>query len=652
MPVCITDAFFRAYYKQNNQHEGKRKMNRLKDESSPYLLQHADNPVDWYPWGDAAFARAKAENKPIFLSIGYSTCHWCHVMAEESFADPEIAKILNRDFISVKVDREERPDIDSIYMTVCQAMTGSGGWPMSIFMTPEKKPFFAGTYFPRHATMGMVGFDELIGKIGVAWKRKQGEMEHAAEEILRELRQMKQETVIDKGFSETTLRETLMHLEAEAMTQLQDCFDPTYGGFGTAPKFPMAPTLLFLLQRWEETQDETALAMAERTLLQMYKGGIYDHIGGGFCRYSTDQYFFAPHFEKMLYDNALLIAAYSMAYRLTGKGFYLRVAEETADWAFREMCSGKGGFFAAQDAGGKGEEGKFYTFDEEELLALLGKTDGKAFCSRYGCREKGNFEGKNILHLLAHAQPDEADKKLREQVYQYRKQRYKLATDDKQLTAWNGLMAAGLAELYRATGEKKYLHGAKSCIRFFWMLAAGDDGRLILPVSYRNGEAKGRGLLTDYGAMLFALLQVYAACGEEDWLKQALRLQEAATDNFYDDEKGGFTLWGKYHEALLFNQKEIDDSPLPSGNALMAWSLHRLAVYCENEALRQEAAKQFAYMAGRLQATGYPAGSSFFLMAAGEYLHPEKFYSCQNGVCAPLRGKQWGKSDCRKETES
>ena len=365
--------------------------NRLKGESSPYLIQHSENPVDWYPWCEEAFEKAKAEDKPVFLSVGYSTCHWCHVMAHESFEDAETAEILNKYFVSIKVDKEERPDIDSIYMTVCQAMTGSGGWPMSVFMTNDKKPFFAGTYFPKTSRYGMPGFVDLLKTVAGSWQNQRQKLIDSAERIVNSVKNA-------EGEIET--RTTDENPVADALNYFRKSFDEKYGGFGVAPKFPTPHNLWFLLRCFEKGLGENAGEMACFTLNRMYHGGIFDHIGYGFSRYSTDRYFLVPHFEKMLYDNALMIIAYCKAYRLTKKQIYLDIAEKTALYIMREMTSPEGGFYSAQDADSDGEEGKYYVFDPSEIISLLGEKEGEEFNKHFGITEKGNFEGKSIPNLL------------------------------------------------------------------------------------------------------------------------------------------------------------------------------------------------------------------------------------------------------------
>lgn len=425
--------------------------NQLKNEISPYLLQHAENPVDWNPWCKEAFEKAKSEDKPIFLSIGYSTCHWCHVMAHESFEDEKTAKILNKYFISIKVDREERPDIDSVYMSVCQAFTGSGGWPMSIFMTWDKKPFFAGTYFPPYSHYGMPGFSDLLNAIANQWNNNRSELLHSADEIIIHLKNMESS---GKNLNNTNLIESAVRIFSES-------FDSVYGGFGSAPKFPTPHNLLFLALYSKQNDNSDILQMVEKTLVQMRKGGIFDHIGYGFSRYSTDKYFLAPHFEKMLYDNALLIIAYSAAYSITRNNFYLHTAEKTAEYVLREMTSPDGGFYCAQDADSQGVEGKFYTFTLSEILDILGDEKGKRFAQVFDITANGNFEGVNIPNLLKSNDLNSDFSDEIQMLYDYRKKRTRLHLDDKILISWNSLMIAALSALYRASHNENIFRQPK-----------------------------------------------------------------------------------------------------------------------------------------------------------------------------------------------
>ena len=581
--------------------------NHLKNQTSPYLLQHADNPVDWYPWSEEAFTKARVEDKPVFLSIGYSTCHWCHVMAHESFEDLEIADILNKYYVSIKVDKEERPDVDSIYMAVCQAFTGSGGWPTSIFMTAEQKPFFAGTYFPKTARYGSIGFKELLLIIHQKWKNERDALVDSADKITAALNQHH----VAASQAEGTLLDT-------ALRWYEQNFDASFGGFGGAPKFPTPHNLLFLMQQYEKQGNRQALNMAEITLQKMYAGGLFDHIGYGFCRYSTDRYYLVPHFEKMLYDNALLILAYCKAYELTGKSFYLEVAKKTASYILDEMTSPKGGFYSAQDADSDGEEGKYYVFTPEEIIELLGQADGTAFCERFGITKTGNFEGKSIPNLL-HAKDltDERFDCFLPTLRDYRRGRTRLHTDDKILTAWNALMIAALCRLYRCSRDHRYLEAAKKAQGFIENSLFSQD---TLYVSFRDGKLGEHGFLDDYASYIFALLSLYDATLEETFLCRAMQLTRETVTQYYDSEHGGFYLSGRDNETLLFRPKECYDGALPSGNSLITYVLVRLNALLPDYSTENILNKQLAYMAG--EAEQYPAGFSMFLMALSDFLAP------------------------------
>lgn len=580
--------------------------NHLQHESSPYLLQHAENPVDWYPWCAEAFQRAKAEDKPVFLSIGYSTCHWCHVMAHESFEDPEIAALLNRWFISIKVDKEERPDIDSIYMAVCQAFTGSGGWPTSIFMTAEQKPFFAGTYFPKSSRRGMIGLRELLTAIHQKWESDRTLLLRQAEEIVSELGRSGQSS----GSPDIAILE-------DAVALYRQTYDLKHGGFGGAPKFPTPHNLLFLLAWYERHGDDACLEMAEHTLTQMYRGGLFDHIGYGFCRYSTDARFLVPHFEKMLYDNALLIMAYCRAYAVTKKAQYLEIAEKTAAYILREMTAPEGGFYSAQDADSDGEEGKYYLLTPEEVTALLGPEEGEAFCRHFDITPGGNFEGKNIPDLL---NSDPADKRFDmdlERVRQYRKTRCALHLDDKILTSWNSLMIAAMCQLYRLSGNTAYLTAAKRADAFIQEHLM-ENGTLF--VSYRDGRRGVKGFLDDYAAYIFAQLALYGATLEREYLDRAERLCETVLSSFQDRENGGFYLYGGDSEALILRPKETYDGAMPSGNSLMAWNLVHLSQLTSGSGYEAAAERQLAFLAP--EAERYPTGYAMFLLALLEHEDP------------------------------
>lgn len=580
--------------------------NHLKNETSPYLLQHKSNPVDWYPWGEEAFSRARSENRPIFLSIGYSTCHWCHVMARECFEDGETADILNEYFICIKVDKEERPDIDSIYMNVCQAMTGSGGWPLSVFITPDQKPFFAGTYFPKPA------FQKLLYQIHALWETSREELTASGAEIEKALK----DDNIEKG-------ELSQALIDRAFNQLENSFDEQYGGFGFAPKFPTPHNLIFLLNYYQQTKSQSALNMVEKTLTQMYRGGIFDHIGYGFSRYSTDRYFLAPHFEKMLYDNALLIMSYITAYSVTGNGLYREVAEKTAEYIIREMTDKQGGFYSAQDADSEGEEGKYYLFTYDEIPALIGEEIGKEFNECYGITEKGNFEGKNIPNLLHNQEQSDEYKDYLPKIYSYRKSRTQLKLDDKILTAWNGLMIGAFAMLHRVLGDDKYLIAAERACEFTEeMLTDGDT----LYVSYREDKRGSVGFLDDYAFYIFALIELYETSFEQKYLDRAAELCKKAINDFYDTENGGFYFYGSNNEQLMIKPKEAYDGAMPSGNSVMAYNLVLLAQITEDKFFEEAAENQLEFMAGK--AKDYPMGYCFYLWALSLHIDPPEHIVC------------------------
>ncbi len=572
--------------------------NRLKFETSPYLLQHRDNLVDWYPWGDEAFMRAKEENKPIFLSIGYSSCHWCHVIAHESFEDAEIAEILNRDFISIKVDKEERPDIDSVYMAVCQALTGSGGWPTSIFMTADKKPFFAGTYFPKSTIGGMLGLKELLITIKDKWDNDHASLIRLSDEIINHL-SYKKESGQGLDFS-------IVHTAKE---QLEQIYDQVYGGFGRAPKFPTPHNILFLLSYYEQFKSKEALKMAEHTLTQMYRGGLFDHIGFGFCRYSTDKKFLVPHFEKMLYDNALLIFAYSRAYEVTKDDFYLTVAEKTAKYILEEMTSSEGGFYSAQDADTEGEEGKYYLFTPEEIISVLGKAEGEELNRHFDITRGGNFEGKNIPNLLSTQRISKDYEEQIAKLKKYRKSRYTLNRDDKILTSWNGLMIASMCQLYNVSKREIYLDTAKRANSFIKENLMEND---TLFVSYRAGKRGVKGFLDDYSSYIFALLALYRATMEKEYLNSAKRLYDKVKASFSDGLRG-FYLYGNESEELILRPKETYDGAIPSGNSLMAYNLVELSKITNDSNYKNEARELLDYIAS--DAGGYPMGYTMFLSA-------------------------------------
>lgn len=581
--------------------------NHLKDQTSPYLLQHADNPVHWYPWCKEAFQKAKREEKPIFLSIGYSTCHWCHVMAHESFEDAAIASILNENFVSIKVDKEERPDIDSVYMSVCQSLTGSGGWPTTIFMTPEQKPFFAGTYFPKNARWGSIGFQELIETIAEKWKHERNTLLESANQVLCILKQ-----------EEPSEKNTICspeHIIEAALLIYNKSFDRINGGFGQAPKFPSPHNLLFLMHYYEKTNHKPAMEMVDKTLLQMYRGGIFDHIGGGFSRYSTDEYFLAPHFEKMLYDNALLILAYAKAYELSHNKLYLDIAERTANYVLNEITSPDGGFYSAQDADSEGVEGKYYLFEPTEIINVLGQENGQEFCDYYDITKKGNFEGKSIPNLLQTNDFTADYHALLQKLYDYRKKRYHLHLDDKILTSWNSLMIAAMCHLYRVTQNIKYINAAEQAQSFIENNLYEENS---LFVSWRDNRRSGKGFLDDYANEIFALLSLYESTFDKTYLSRAKTLCDISISLFYDENASGFYLTGSENEELITRPKETYDGAMPSGNSMMAYNLLRLSHYYENTDYDFQAKQQLQFMI--TEAAHYPSGYAMFLCVLLDYV--------------------------------
>ncbi len=573
-----------------------RAANRLAREKSPYLLQHAYNPVDWFPWGEEAFAKAKEEDMPVFLSIGYSTCHWCHVMERESFEDEEVAAILDKHYIAIKVDREERPDIDQVYMSFCQAMTGHGGWPLTIVMTPEKKPFFAGTYFPKTARRGMPGLIWLLNRIAELWQQRRDELLQAGEEISRFLKPKINSE--DKG-------ELSRQIIEQGFALLSRSFDPTHGGFGTAPKFPAPHNLTFLLRYGLADKNKKAWQLVEKTLTQMYKGGIFDHIGYGFARYSTDRQWLVPHFEKMLYDNALLTIAYLETYQATGKELFRQVAEQIMEYVLRDLTAPEGAFFSAEDADSEGEEGKFYLWGYQEVEEILGTEAAEKYCRVYGLSQEGNFAGRNIPNLL-NTDPDKltAEEKeflmaCRKRLYEEREKRVRPFKDDKVLTAWNGLMIAALALAGRILGQERYRQAAAQAYDFIKNNLIRENGRLY--ARYRKGEAAYDGYLEDYAFLIWGLIELYQASFQPEYLEQALALTEVALQDFWDSEDQGFYMTGSGSEELLFRPKEVYDGAMPSGNSVMAFNMLRLAALTGKEFLAEKAQKLMQAFVGMVQ---------------------------------------------------
>ena len=559
--------------------------NRLADSQSPYLLQHASNPVDWYPWGDEAFEKAKEENKPIFLSIGYSTCHWCHVMEHESFEDSTVAAQMNEYFVSIKVDREEMPEVDHLYMSVCQAMTGRGGWPLTIVMTPDKEPFFAGTYFPKQGRGQRPGMLQIIPSLANAWSLKQTEIRGSINKIKDYLVQINTSVPGDE-WEETMIK--------EAFTQYASRFDPDYGGFGKAPKFP-SPHNLILLLRYSKLYDEpTALNMVETTLHYMRLGGVFDHIGLGFHRYSTDKRWFLPHFEKMLYDQAMLSMAYLEAYQLTGNEKYAQVAREIFTYVLRDMTHKEGGFYSAEDADSEGEEGVFYIWSKEELIEILGPEDGSRMAKIFGFSDNGNFRdeasgkstGNNIPYLPRNK--DELAKKSgmsldefdgfvemsRQQLFDVREKRIHPLKDDKILTDWNGLMIAALALGGQVLNEPDYITAAERAAEFVEKNLRDKKGRLMK--RYRLGKAGLSPHLDDYSFMVWGLLNLYEATFDTEYLTRAIEFTDIMNKDF-SDENGGFFIGSKDAEKLMVRAKDSYDGAIPSGNSVAVMNLFRLS---------------------------------------------------------------------------
>lgn len=541
--------------------------NRLADEKSPYLLQHANNPIDWYPWGKEAFRKAKNENKPIFLSIGYSTCHWCHVMERESFEDREVAELINSTFIPIKVDREERPDIDQIYMLVCQMMTGSGGWPLTIFLTPDKKPFFAGTYIPKDSIAGRKGLVELAAQVKEIWKERKDEVLQSAEQITNALDR------ISRDEPGVQLDQSLLDA---AYKQLEQRFDRDNGGFGTFPKFPNPHTLSFLLRYWRRTGNEMALEMVEKTLKEMCLGGIFDHVGLGFHRYSTDARWFAPHFEKMLYDQALLAISYTEAYQTTKKPEYKKTAEEIFTYVSRDMTSPDGAFFSAEDADSEGVEGKFYTWTEKEIRKVLDEHEADLFIKTFGIEKDGNFEkGTNILFLKNDIEDIEKFEQARKKLFNAREKRIHPHKDDKILTDWNGLMIAAFAKSGSAFKKPEYVTAAKSAADFILAKMSSNEGRLLH--RYRDGEAAIPGYLDDYAFFVWGLLEIYEATFEKSYLHKAVKLNDQMLKYFWDESEGGLFFTADDSEELISRQKVVYDGAITSGNSVAMMNLLRLA---------------------------------------------------------------------------
>src|SRR5918995_5438086 len=551
--------------------------NRLIHESSPYLLQHAHNPVDWYPWGDEAFAKAREENKPVLLSIGYSACHWCHVMERESFENEQIAQLMNDLFSNIKVDREERPDLDEVYMNAVQMLTGRGGWPMTIFLTPERQPFYGGTYFPPEDRHGMPGFPRILQGVAGAYRDKPQDVQKSVEQIVSALKQMSHSEDHEHAFAPEFI--------GKAAEQIAGAYDPQNGGLGRAPKFPNPGAYELFLRHYHHAKTQRFLDMVTHTITKMAGGGIYDHLGGGFHRYSVDEGWLVPHFEKMLYDNAQLVRTLALLYRATDNEFFKRVMEETLDYLIREMLHSEGGFYSTQDADSEGEEGKFFVWSRIEVIQILGEADGEIFCRIYDVTESGNFEGKNILHpLLTVAQaaglfkktPDQIETLIaqaKQKLFAARETREKPFRDEKIITSWNGLMLSGLAEALKISAKPSFLAAANRTIDLIFTKLFSDG---LLLHTYKDGKAKQLGFLDDYAFLAVGLLDFYEATLNRSALERAVNLTEVMLREFWDSSEGGFFYTGNSHEQLISRTKPVFDASVPSGSAKATELLLRL----------------------------------------------------------------------------
>jgi uncharacterized protein YyaL (SSP411 family) len=605
--------------------------NNLINETSPYLLQHAHNPVDWYPWGDEALGKARTENKPILLSIGYSACHWCHVMEHESFENEAIAKLMNENFVNIKVDREERPDLDQIYMNAVQMMTGHGGWPMTVFLTPAGVPFYGGTYFPPEDRYNMAGFPRVLLSVAEAFRSQQDQVAQTATTMLGELRRV--------GIAEPSREMITNELLNSAYRSIAKNYDRANGGFGSAPKFPPAMALEFFLHMHHRTGDSETLEMIVHTSRQMAAGGIYDQLGGGFHRYSVDAHWLVPHFEKMLYDNALLSRFYLHLYQVTKDASFRLVAEETLDYVVREMTDAGGGFYSTQDADSEGHEGKFFVWSRQEILDVLGHDDGQLFCDYFNVTETGNFEGKNILHITA-ALEDLArrhDVSLvhlesvitsgRKELFALRERRIKPARDEKILTAWNGLMLASFAEASAILERPDYRKVAEANAEFL-LTHLRRDGLLLR--TCKNGEAKLNAYLEDYACLIDGLICLYEAAGDLSWLKSSIDLADKMIDQFWDEEQGAFFFTGTSHEQLIVRSKDFLDNATPSGNSVAALALLKLSSLTGNDDYRRRATTVLRLIADQVRR--YPSAFGWALCAFDYYLSSPKEIAIVGGA--------------------
>ena len=598
--------------------------NRLIHETSPYLLQHAHNPVDWYPWGEEALRRAKKEDKPILLSIGYSSCHWCHVMERESFENEAIAGMMNERFINIKVDREERPDLDEIYMHAVQVITGSGGWPMTVFLTPDLIPYHAGTYFPPEDRHGIPGFPKILVVVSDYYRSHRGEVAKMEEQVKHTLHQIAEIIPSQEALDLKVISKAFQVSESQ--------FDPIYGGFGGAPKFPNSMTLSFLLRYWKRTGSKKALEMAEKTLEQMARGGIYDHLGGGFHRYSTDARWLIPHFEKMLYDNALLSRTYFEAYQATQKEWYRQVGEEILLYIMREMKSTEGGFYSTEDADSEGEEGKFYAWTKDEIKEILGKEKGTPFCAYYGVAQQGNFEGgASVLSIAStlekvsqlYGMPVTDLEKLldegRQKLFTEREKRVRPGRDEKILTSWNGLMISGFIDGFKITGNEPYLVAAKEAVRFI-LQEMRKDGHLMRV--FNKGKCQVKGYSEDYAFFIQALIDLYEATFELEWLKEAEELNRQMIHQFWDERDGGFFFSGKENESLIARSKNPYDHVIPSANSIAVFNLIRLGYLTGEESLKQKAEQTLHLFYNFLDQ--HPSGFAQMLSGLSLFLSPDE----------------------------
>ena len=601
----------------------KKFTNKLIDETSPYLLQHAHNPVDWYPWGDEAFAKAKAEDKPLLVSIGYSACHWCHVMEHESFEDEATARVMNENFINIKVDMEERPDVDQIYMTFVQLTTGRGGWPMNVFLTPEKLPFFGGTYFPPAQRYGMPSWQQILMSIAEAWRERRDELLHSANEIVGELRRVGITELSPAGL-------TTDQLDSSFQSFVRS-FDRTNGGFGGAPKFPPSMSLEFLFRYWKRTGDENALEMVKFTARKMAEGGMYDQLGGGFHRYAVDAVWLVPHFEKMLYDNAQLIRIYLHLFQITREEFYRQVAVDTLEYVKREMLDDSGGFYSSQDADSEGEEGKFFVWTPDEIEEILGSEDAQIFNFYYDVSDEGNFEGKNIPHVSYTAEAAAKAFKIdveklnaviasgKKKLFAARERRIKPFRDEKVLTAWNGLMLSAFAEAGAALNSEEYLEIAKRNADFI-LIELQLDGRLLR--TWKEGRAKLNAYIEDYANLADGLIVLYQASGITRYLNEAKRLADLMITEFWDEENGGFFFTSADHEELIVRNKGFYDNATPSGNSVAADVLLRLAKFFGEEKYERFATTVLRLVAPQIKR--HPQGFGRALSTLEFHLSPVK----------------------------